>query len=297
MVGFPCERHRIPDPPGSLTIPEQATYEPSEYWTARVARAGKAAVVGHREMPLAYNRIAYRCRLRAFEAAVGSCPSWPEVSAFVAGFGPGFYLDYLHSQGVGEVWGVDLTEAAVEHASERFPGYRLFQHDITEPLEVEEPGSFELVTAIDVLFHILEDKGWRMALEQLGSLLRPGGVLVLTDKFPSEGTRETSPTVRWRSMALYEEVLAGQGLSPVRTIPVFLWMDEPVTFGAHPWLGVLSRLQWGALKAAARALQPWPRMRAALFRAVASLQYPIERASLALLTRTPNLEMLVARKD
>lgn len=255
-------------------------------------------MVGHRDMPVAYNRIAYRFRLKAFEEAVdGGLPSWPRVTAFVAGFGPGFYLDYLHRHGVEDVWGVDLTEAAVEHASGRFPGYRLLQHDITQPLALRKRSHFDLVTAIDVLFHILEDDGWKQALEQLCSLLRPGGRLLLTDKFPVGAPRSTSSTVRWRPVELYESVLAAHGVSLERMIPVFLWMDEAITCGVHPGLGILSKAQWTLLRTLGRALERWPALQQPLFRTIASAQAPVERLSLALLRRSPNLEMVVARKD
>ena len=132
----------------------------------------------------AYNRLAYRLRLAAFRRAISeSVPQWPNVRIFEGGFGVGFYLEYYAHEGVRHVTGADLSAAAVASVQERFPDFRLIQGDLGQTLPFAER-SFDLVTAIDVLYHIVDDRQWDHALAQLSNLVAPGGTLVVTESFP-----------------------------------------------------------------------------------------------------------------
>jgi SAM-dependent methyltransferase len=88
------------------------------------------------------------------------------------GCGPGNLLDFLVPHG--DTYGSDFSADALRFCTGR--GYRrLFRADFQRlPLK---SSSFDLVTCIDVLEHIEDD---RRAVAELQRILRPGGILVVS---------------------------------------------------------------------------------------------------------------------
>jgi SAM-dependent methyltransferase len=96
----------------------------------------------------------------------------PRPRVLDLGCGPGNLLDFLAPRG--DVFGSDYSADALRFCSGR--GYRrLFRADF-HSLPVR-PESFDLVTCIDVIEHLADD---RRALDELRRILRPGGILVVS---------------------------------------------------------------------------------------------------------------------
>lgn len=69
--------------------------------------------------------------------------------------------------------GTDFSEAAVNASKNKFPEYKFYRHDITDPLLDKH----DVIFCTEVLEHILDPF---LALQNLVNALNPGGVLVLT---------------------------------------------------------------------------------------------------------------------
>jgi SAM-dependent methyltransferase len=95
-------------------------------------------------------------------------------TARILDFGCGTGTMLGHLQRFGEVEGVDADEQAVRYCHAR--GHARVQLLASDVLPFPED-SFELVTALDVLEHIEDD---RRALEEIARVLRPGGALLAT---------------------------------------------------------------------------------------------------------------------
>jgi len=88
------------------------------------------------------------------------------------GCGPGNMLDFL--AGHGKVFGSDFSADALRFCRGR-SHERVFRADFHRlPLKA---GSFDMVTAIDVIEHLQDD---RRAISELYQIVRPGGHLVVT---------------------------------------------------------------------------------------------------------------------
>jgi len=99
-------------------------------------------------------------------------PAARERRVLDLGCGPGNLLDYLAPHG--RIHGSDFSSDALRFCSNR--GYRrLFRADFHSLPVLAD--SFDLVTCIDVIEHLEDD---RRALGELRRILRPGGVLVVT---------------------------------------------------------------------------------------------------------------------
>jgi SAM-dependent methyltransferase len=126
------------------------------------------------------------------------------------GCGTGTMLTYLASYGKAQ--GIDIDEEALEYCRER--GLTNVRLGAAETLPFED-GSFDLVTALDVVEHLDDDAA---ALREIRRVLRPGGTLLLTvpahpflwgdqDEVNLHKRRYLAPQVRERLGATGFEVL------------------------------------------------------------------------------------------
>ncbi|MFN8651096.1 MAG: class I SAM-dependent methyltransferase [Gemmatimonadales bacterium] len=270
------------------------SFRPRDYWSSRVTGDGSLANVGHVALG-AYNQYAYPLRLEALTRAVQGLAT-AGVRVFDGGFGEGVYLEYWRQHGAGMVSGLDFSPRAVAAARERYPDSHLVQGDLAASGDLAGFGQYDIVTAIDVLYHIVDDEAWARAVRNLLGLVGPGGSFIASDKFPREGAYQPMKHVRRRPLAMWTAAFREQGFEMVRRVPVFVLMDDPITCGSHPWLGQLAHLQWKVLLKLVRMAMVNPALHRATAALVAHAQLPVERLLLRRLCTTPNLELIVARR-
>ena len=270
-------------------------YNPHAYWNRVVSGDLDLATVGHPELGV-YNKVAYRFRLDAFKKSVAGLPRLSNLRVFEAAFGVGYYLKFYADSGVTQLSGVDISLAAVVRARELFPEYDLYQHDLTTALSIPA-GSFDLVTAIDVLYHIVDDQRWEQALGQLCDLVAPHGAFVFTDKFPTSQPYQRFPHVRRRPLDMYAAVFRKHGLTIKTVHPVFVFMDDPLPNGEPRWLAQASFNQWRVATKAIRVCGRWPSVRDAVAMVLAGVQFPFEKIALGAVKHCPNLEIVLADRS
>lgn len=274
--------------------PSESAYDPRVYWGARISGNGSLANVGQVALG-SYNKYAYPLRLEALSRALRGWVA-PGCRVFDGGFGEGVYLAYWAARHVGTVAGLDYSERAVEAGQLKHPDYDLRCGDLSRAEDLAGFGRFDVVTAVDVLYHIVDDGAWACAVGNLLQLVDNDGVFVFSDKFPAVGAHQPVAHVRRRSLARWTAVLAAHGFAPVRRVPVFVLMDDPITCGSHRWLGHLSRLQWRAATKLIRMAGSAPRLQNAVAALLAGLQQIPERLLVRALSESPNLELVVCRR-
>ena len=267
-----------------------AEFDPSEYWERRLRRNFDLQGVGFQRLGYRYNRWMYRVRGEVFDRVVGQYvsprtrPSEP-VKVLDIGSGSGFYVDRWRRLGA-DVTGVDLTDVAIEQLASSYPEYRFIRADIGRPLEGELnalTGSFDVISAFDVLFHITDDAAYTRALMNVGHLLRPDGLFLWSDDFLHR------PTVRLRhyvSRSLVEitQALELAGLTVVDRVPMLVLMDRPTDTGSR-WLP----LAWKAMVSPALVSDR-------LGGALGAMLYPIERRLVRRMKESPATELMVCTR-
>lgn len=89
--------------------------------------------------------------------------------------GAGGLLRFFQSRGYGQLDGVDVSGEQVTIARAVVPG--VVEGDVVEFLK-QRPGSFDLVTAFDIIEHLTKDEVFAL-LDACHTALRPGGRLIL----------------------------------------------------------------------------------------------------------------------
>lgn len=204
-------------------------YEPATYWENRLRRHFSLRGVGHQRYAENYNEWVYRAKARALQKSLPT-PA-PGATALDVGSGVGWVVRQLLGAGY-EVTGCDISAYAIEQLSLTFPEQKFFQLRLGEDDLPGRDAAYDVVTLLDVTYHIVDDALWARGLHDLAAALRPGGHLVVIDAFDA-GTRNPAPHVRFRSLDMWRDAAneAKMHLEFVR--PVYRWLSRdlrgPVT--------------------------------------------------------------------
>jgi SAM-dependent methyltransferase len=217
-------------PAGKQTSGNQKpVYENDRYWTQRLEREFNLAGVGHAGVGLKFNLWAYRVRRNVLRRTLAEHGIEIKGAKMLElGFGTGFYLDLWRELGARHLTGFDITDVAVQSARERFAetGWRFEKADIGAPLPLQDAaGKCDVATAFDVLFHLVEDKNWNGALDNIAAALKPGGHALIFDKY--QAVENAISHVRRRTLNTYREALKSRGFDVITIKPIFFLMNSP----------------------------------------------------------------------
>ena len=131
-------------------------------------------------------------------------------SVLDAGCGIGMLAEIFYVLGAERIGGLDASPEAIEEASHRCPEGRF---EVASLLDFDLGERFDLVFCVDVLYHVVDDANWRLALGRLAAHVGDGGSLVLLDQHRDD---RFSPAehVQFRTLAMYAEALGELGMSP-----------------------------------------------------------------------------------
>ncbi len=260
----------------------QPAFDPRAYWEERLAKEYDLTGVGYRGLGPDFNAAMYRVRAHVFHHVVRrlALPTKPRV--LDVGSGTGFYVERWLERGPVDLVASDITSVAVDALAERFPGVEVRRLDIGDPDPL--PGErFDVVSAFDVLFHIVDDERYARAIGNVASVLESGGWFVFSDNFLRAGTVRAKHQVS-RSLSEITDALRGAELEVVRRVPMFVLMNAPVDSRSR-----LLKRRWTRLSARLAAGPDRGKRAGAVL-------YPIELALTAVLRESPSTEVMVCRK-
>jgi SAM-dependent methyltransferase len=162
--------------PGERNSMEEKTSSPRSYWERRFHMATGAEAVGIPSLDDTYNRWMHRARVRCFRDAASRLPvEWGTAEVLDLGSGIGTILGAWRALGVRRIVAADFAETSLNHLRTEFPRIEALQFDLGGQVPFPVRDQFDAISAIDVMYHIVDDASYFRALETISSLVRPGG--------------------------------------------------------------------------------------------------------------------------
>jgi len=139
------------------------------------------------------------------------------------GCGTGYFAGVLSDEGVKEYVGVDIVDTLFTGLAQRFPSYRFKVVDVsTQRLS----GTYDLILAMDVLQHIVDEAKFSFALDNIKSVRASTGTIILSTHIGTP-KREGFYVVR-RPLEVFERSFPGFKMSePVKYADSFVFTLRP----------------------------------------------------------------------
>jgi SAM-dependent methyltransferase len=184
------------------------------YWEQRAIRYGHVdrglpAVCAY-GMPRLYNEAIHACQRRALAPLL---TQWRDLDILDVGCGVGRWSIELANRG-NRVVGLDVSETMVTLARQNAQQARVdCEFAAGSVVSHRFDRRFDVILAVTVLQHVIDEREFDAAIGNLASHLRPGGVLVLLEVAPTQlTTRCDSAIFRARALSRYCSTLGGAGL-------------------------------------------------------------------------------------
>jgi 2-polyprenyl-3-methyl-5-hydroxy-6-metoxy-1,4-benzoquinol methylase len=258
-----------------------------DYWQSRLSHSYSLQGVGYQRLGKSFNQWMYRVRARVFaRVAQRLGVDWTRARVLDVGSGTGFYVEQWHRLGVPKVIGVDITPKAVEELQGRFPQDAFFEADVgaVDGLRLTANVSrLTAVSAMDVLFHIVDDEQYRRAFVNIAASLSPGGWFLWSDNFLHHDTERVAHQAS-RSLAESEDAVRAAGFTIVERVPMFVLMNYPSDSTSK-----LGRLAWTAMVSPAALADP-------LGWVVGAALAPLDTWLTSVVRESPTTEIMVCRR-
>lgn len=163
-------------------------YEPARYFDSYYTAAGELTdriTIGPAVSEL-HSRYHYNAIENAIIRGLLRCRVKERPAVFDLGSGAGHWIDFYRSTfAASYVCGLDISKACADRLRAKYAGtdsISIVHGDITER-EFRLERKFDLVNAIGVVFHIVDDALWQQALVSMRNLLEHDGLMVVGGEF------------------------------------------------------------------------------------------------------------------
>ena len=181
-------------------------FDQEQYWIQRHERLkNDPRSVGHLGKSLEENLLAERVLVQWVDRAARLLK--PYSSVLDVGCGYGRVATVFCDLGY-DYTGIDISPVAIDAARSREPRGSYL---VGSALDLQYGAKVDLVCALYVLTHFVDDEKWNSLLNKLIDNIKPGGGLLFADELPNEILRP-APHVAQRPLALYEELFKSRGM-------------------------------------------------------------------------------------
>ncbi len=147
------------------------------------------------------------------------------ITVLDIGVGTGHWIDFYTAYfNVSEIWGVDFCETPLNNLKNCYPrlNVHFLQWDISTALPDELMGKqFKIITAIGVMFHIVDDDKWKRAVGNLMRLMHKDSIIIIGGDFGKK-TIERGIMRKNRSFKVWES-LCNKNHAEICSLKRFDW--------------------------------------------------------------------------
>ncbi len=152
------------------------------------------------------------------------------------GSGSGHWIDFYKSLGVKQIIGMDVSKSSIEYLKEKYKNRTdiYFYHGKAVECIDKIDTKVNIVNAIGVMFHIVDDAEWQETIKKISNQLSPNGLLIVGGHFGFinginvQFDDKNNINKRLRSRAAWKRTLKNAGFSKVEFIKnqAYLHIDD-----------------------------------------------------------------------
>lgn len=225
-------------------------FTPQSYWEARLETRPNLRGTGHRQFSIEYNEAMYRVASERLKSALDLAQiDLTGKRVLDVGPGLGYFVQRYIDWGAAHVTGLDITQISVQTLSRAFPQHTFVQGDISSEI-LPLGGDYDVVSALHVIYHIIDDRKFKKAIENMCMYVSQGGHLILVDSYRGS-LLPTARHARLRNLNDYISILHQYGFRVLDIHPMYYVMGRsfipvigPRLLSLRPMLNFLLRLEY-----------------------------------------------------
>lgn len=205
-------------------------YMPEKYWEERLNKDFSLSGVGHLGFGLEYNIWLYKARLHVLkELLIKNNIICKDKKILDIGVGTGFYISFWEKLGAKQITGIDITNKSIEELKIKYPNHRFAKGNISslDYNKIFPNEKFDIITAFDVLFHIVDEEDFKNAIENIRRFSHQGTIILIMDnflkKYKSAKGHESD-----RTLSYYKKILNSYFIEIKEIKPLFYFMNTPI---------------------------------------------------------------------
>jgi SAM-dependent methyltransferase len=210
-------------------------FDPQRYWEQRLLAHPDITGVGYLGRSPKFVEYQYRSRMDQVELILRhyGLTDLAGHSVLDIGSGTGIWLNFWHQHGASCVVGLDFAQPSIDRLRKRFPNDLIVPCDVSvAPLPLPDTMRYDVISAFDVLLHIVDPNSFRRAIENLAHHCTPGGWLIISDPILQDlgyiPARSHSVHNKVRSISEYRDVLALYGFAIDSIQPATVLLNNPL---------------------------------------------------------------------
>jgi len=223
-------------------------YIPEKYWEERLNENFSLSGVGHLGFGLEYNIWLYKARVHELKGLlIKNNIICKGKKILDIGVGTGFYINFWEKLGVKQITGIDITNKSIEELQKKYPNHRFIKGDISnlDCNKMFPNEKYDIITAFDVLYHIVNEKDFENAIENIKRFSHKGTIVlivgnILKEYKPARGHEND------RTLSYYKKVLNSYSIEIKEIKPIFYFMNTPIDIEAinNNLLKYLINMMW-----------------------------------------------------
>lgn len=254
------------------------------YWERTLEKNYNLQGTGSLSLGKNYNKWLYKIKLKSFLRIIKKLNQDIKGKKILdVGSGTGFYIEAWNKLGAKTITGTDITHNAVKNLKKKFPKNEFFQLDIGDEFMTSHQKQYDIVSALDVLFHIVDDKRYERAIKNINNFLKTDGVFIFSEIFVKKKPVRTKYYVK-RSAKYIEQILHSNSFEIIHRAPKTFLMSYPSSEAA-----ISLKAFWAILGYLIRKNEFFGFI-------IGLILYPFELMLTRLLNYSPSSEIIVCKK-
>jgi len=263
-------------------------YEPKNFWNKRYKKFD-ITTSGHIDLPFEFNQWMYKLKLLKIKKAFLKYIDKSDIhntKIVELGCGTGVYIKQWKELGVENLIGIDISSEATNNLMKEHPKYKFYDEDLSSdqiPVICGDK-SADVVTAIGVLVHIVDDDEFRKSISNISKIVKNDGIVIITE-YLCRNEAQDKKYMKIRSFSWYKEELLKAGLEMVWQNPLYYFMGRPYDTPTRLSSAILNSI----FKVNRRLICRFPRT-------MGYLLYMIDKSITPFIVDGPSEELLIFRK-
>ena len=225
------------------------TFNPQHYWEQRLQTHPGITGVGYLGFSRKFLEHQYCSRMHQMELILRhyGLVNLAGRSVLDIGSGTGIWLNFWHQHGASHAVGLDFAQPSIDSLKAQFPNDLIVQADVgIMPLPLPDTIRFDIISAFDVLLHIVDSDNLQRAIANLAHHSAPGGWLIISDQIVQGQRylpkRSYSVHDKLRTASELRDVLEAHGFVIDSVWPATVLLNRPLE--ARNRLAFLALMAW-----------------------------------------------------